>query len=105
MPDKISLRDYVEHHWDNHQREHDSAQVVLDGRLHVLNELRSGVLTRDEYNARHDALVLQLNALQERVTKMEGRGSGISSSWGVIVAVVTILIAIAGVVVVVVVHG
>lgn len=102
---KISLRDFVEHHWDNHQREHDRAQVVLDGRLHVLNELRSGVLTRDEYNARHDALVVQMNALQERVTKAEGRSGGISSSWGVIVAVVTILVAIGGVIVVLVVHG
>ena len=84
----VSLRDYMERHWADHERAHDRGQEQLEARLHALNDLREGAVTRQEYQARHEAVELSLNALRERVTKMEGRGAGLNAGWGYVVGAV-----------------
>lgn len=100
---KISMRSYMEQHWRDHEREHDRGQDTLDVRLHTLNQLRETAVTRQEYQARHEAIETAINLLRERVTKMEGRSTGLNAGWGYIVGAAGIASAIIAIFIVL--HG
>jgi hypothetical protein len=113
---KITIREYFEailaerdirygERFQAQERELITAKAELDARLGLLNELRGNVLTREEYNAKHETLVAELTVLRDRMNRSEGKGSGYNAAWLIAVAIITILVAIAAVIVVVVVHG
>ena len=65
----------------------DAALVSLNSKLALLNELRSGVATKDEVTS----LEKRVEDLKERIDKNEGKGAGIQQFIGWIVAAVVIL--------------
>ncbi len=83
----IPLRDYIEQRWKTHKREHAQERAALldaraniDRRLEGMNELRAQIssergeyLTRTEYEAKHEALIARINALEQARSNVEGR--------------------------------
>lgn len=61
----------------------------LDHRLNLLNELRSGVLTKAEYDKAHDSILFRIVSMEKFQSRLVGIGS-------VIVIVVAILGAMVG---------
>lgn len=77
------------------------AEVAAEKRFDAVNEFRQ-VLTdqqqlfvqRPEYQTAHDALTEKVNDLGARMDRADGRGSGFSASWSILVAAAGIVVAI-----------
>jgi hypothetical protein len=54
------------------------AELSVDSRLELLNELRTGVATVEQLNA----LEKVVDDLAKRIDRSEGRGAGVSAMWG-----------------------
>lgn len=76
--DSVDLRDYFEalwverdrrltERWTAQQEALTKATSQLEARLDLLNELRSNVLTRQEYDAKHDALLTEMSRIRSTV--------------------------------------
>ena len=83
MTETVPLRDYV----DAILRERDKAIATAlesnEKRLAALNELRGDVATKT-----------QMDALKERMDRMEGRAGGLRDGWGWVIGAVGALMAI-----------
>lgn len=62
------------------KEENRKTEVAAEKRFELLNELRGGVATREQL----EALEKSLEDLKTRIDKSEGRNTGLSLSWGVI---------------------
>ena len=76
-----------------------------------LNEMRgmamdqqAAFLRRDEYGARHDALVNQMNSLTERVIAITAAAKGGDRTWNILSVAISLVIGVAAVVVVIAYH-
>jgi type VI protein secretion system component VasK len=69
------------------------AELAADKRFELLNELRSGVATHEQL----EALEKVVDDLKDRINTSQGKGQGFSQSWGIFVAIVTIAVALLGV--------
>jgi hypothetical protein len=65
-----------------------TALTAINERLGTMNELRGALddfarrtISREEYDAAHDALVLRVTELASRLDRSEGRGSGLNAGW------------------------
>jgi len=67
------------------------AEVATENRLTLLNELRSGVATKEQLESAADRLA----DLKERLDKLEGRSTGASQLWAWLVAAVGAAVAVA----------
>jgi hypothetical protein len=74
------------------------AEVAAEKRFDAVNEFRSvlndqqqNLVTRNEYDQSHRSLVEKVDDLSARVDRNEGRGSGFSTAWGVLVAGVGVI--------------
>lgn len=68
----------------------DKALTAINERLHLLNELRDDVATRAEVGALEKE---QVN-LASRMDRSEGRGTGVSASWGYLVGALGVALSI-----------
>lgn len=68
------------------------AEVATENRLTLLNELRSGVATKEQM----DALAERVSDIKERLDRLEGRTTGLSDSAKVLISVVGLVIAMFG---------
>ena len=50
------------------------ARSSLEKRLDLLNELRGNVITREEYQAKHDAIEAEVQTLRDRINSSAGGG-------------------------------
>jgi hypothetical protein len=71
---KVTLRDYFEAVLHERDKAIAVALESNEKRLDALNELRGDVATKT-----------QLDALKERIDRMEGRSSGMKDGWGWII--------------------
>jgi hypothetical protein len=80
-PERIDVRSYLEalwverdkrldERWRAQQTALEKATTALERRLDLLNELREGVLSRDEYDGKHEALLGQMARLREDVDRI-----------------------------------
>src|ERR1700679_4024465 len=87
MGDSVSLREYFEailHEREGRYQERfnsqanaiNKAEEALGARLNLLNELRSGVATKEQL----DAVGEKTSDLAERLNRMEGRSAGNSAN-------------------------
>jgi hypothetical protein len=58
-----------------------------DKRFELLNELRTGVATREQA----DALEKRINEMAARLDRIEGRSTGLSAGWGYLLGVVALI--------------
>ena len=68
----------------------DKALTAINERLHLLNELRDDVATRAEVGA----LEKEQANLASRMDRSEGRGTGVSASWGYLVGALGVALSI-----------
>lgn len=66
------------------------AEVATENRLTLLNELRSGVATKEQM----EAMAERLADLKERLDRLEGRSGGASALWGYIVGAAGVVAAV-----------
>jgi hypothetical protein len=73
------------------------AEIATENRLTLLNELRAGVATREQL----DAIALRVEDLKARVDRFEGKSSGASLSWammlgagGLILTLISVVVAV-----------
>jgi hypothetical protein len=71
----------------------DKALTAINERLHLLNELRDDVATTAEVGA----LEKEQANLASRMDRSEGRGTGLNTGWGYLVAAVALLATIVSV--------
>ena len=69
----------------------DKAEKSIGERLTLLNELRGGVPTKEQF----DSLVERFGDLKERQDKYEGAGAGKSALWGYAIGVAGLIVAVA----------
>ena len=81
------------------QRATTTALAANDKKLDSMNEVReqlarqaATMMTRAESIARHDAAAEKIDDLGTRLDKMDGRGAGLSAGWGILVAVVGLVV-------------
>jgi hypothetical protein len=98
----VSWRDYVDTRFSalekatslaltEREKAIDKAEKGIGERLVLLNELRGGVPTKEQF----EALSARFADLKERLDRYEGAGSGMSALWGYIAAAVATGVAIA----------
>lgn len=78
---------------ERYESQFDNLKIALDSmnrRLDLLNELRSGVATRDQL----DALEKEMNTITSRLERAEGRSSGVGMMWGALGIVAGLVIAV-----------
>ena len=70
------------------------AESAAERRFELLNEFRgqladqaTGMMPRAESMSRHEAAAEKIADLAAKIDKAEGRGTGFSTSWGIVVAV------------------
>jgi hypothetical protein len=63
------------------------AEVATENRLTLLNELRAGVATREQI----DGLTERQSDLKERLDRIEGKNSGIGSSWSILIGAISVI--------------
>jgi phosphopantetheinyl transferase (holo-ACP synthase) len=68
------------------------AEVATENRLTLLNELRSGVATKEQM----DAMAERLSDIKERQDRLEGRSAGLSDGMKVLISIVGLVIALVG---------
>lgn len=69
--------------------------VADDQRFALLNELRQGVATKEQF----EALALRLSDIKERLDRSEGHSEGLSAGWGLLIGAVGLAGAVIGIVV------
>lgn len=65
-------------------------EIAAEKRFDLLNELRSGVATKEQL----ESLEKLVEDVKDRLTRSEGKGAGSSASWGILVTVISISIAV-----------
>ncbi len=96
--EEISLKEYFEKILDEKEKHQETldrgrdkallaALAALNERLGLLNELRSGVATKDEIRA----LDKTLGELKTRLDKTEGSGAGIQKFIGWVIAAIAVV--------------
>lgn len=77
------------------------AEAATDKRFESVNEFRAQLndqarlfLPRSEYDANHKALEQRVAEVNDRLNRSEGKGAGYQSSWGIIIALVTVVISV-----------
>lgn len=117
MPEPVSLRDYLESRINDLDRltearfvthrtlldsQAEKVKLALEAadkaitkqeattneRLHLLNELRSGVATKEQL----EALIQRMDDMKERIDKAEGKGLGLNAAVGYALAAITIIV-------------
>lgn len=89
--DSVSLKEYIDKRFDNSDRAVQAAlaaqekailkaEVAAEERFKLLNELRGGVATKAEL----EALIKVVDELKDRINRGEGKGSGFSDSWKIL---------------------
>ena len=79
----VTLREYIEAILREHEKRYDErmgaakeavelATTQLEARLDLLNELRSDVLTREEYDGKHQTLLNEIMRNREAFDRMRG---------------------------------
>lgn len=68
------------------KEENRKTEIAAEKRFELLNELRSGVATKDQY----ESLDKSLNELKARIDKTEGSGAGIQKFIGWIIAAIAV---------------
>ena len=86
--DSISVVKYVERILCERERALQLTASALDKRLDLLNELRSGVLTRVEYEKAHEGLIYRIGQMEKFQSRMIGVGIVMVFVVGVLGAVV-----------------
>ena len=78
------------------------AETAADKRFESVNEFRQTLsdqtntfVPRPEYTAQHKALEDKVDAVTDRMNLLHGRSSGYSQSWAIFVALITIAILLA----------
>lgn len=66
-------------------------------RLQEIMRRLDGFISRDAVLAEYDRITTQIQALTERVTRGEGKGSGFSQSWGYLAGFVGLIAAVIGI--------
>lgn len=66
------------------EKANDKSEISAEKRFELLNELRQGVATKQQF----EALEKQVFILSKRVDTREGRGAGLNASWVYILAAV-----------------
>ena len=94
--DTVTLREYIDRIFKERDRALRTALDSLNRRLKAMNEFRQTLsdqtgtfVTKTEFNA-----------LKERMDKQEGRSSGFSAGWGYLIAAITVLTGVAGIVII-----
>lgn len=67
------------------------AETAADKRFELLNELREGVATKEQVEATEKLI----DGLTSRLDKIDGKSTGVSASWGYLVAGISLLILVA----------
>jgi len=67
---------------------------AAEKRFDLLNELRSGVATREQL----EALEKIVNELNGRITRSEGKGSGLAQGWVLLLGLVSLIGGILGII-------
>ena len=81
--DDVPLRQYIEAILREHEKRYDErmnaakeavelATTQLEARLDLLNELRSDVLTREEYDGKHQTLTNEIARNREGLERLRG---------------------------------
>jgi len=84
------------------QRQHDDLVASLNERqrvteerfaqantlLELLNERAGKLLSRDEYDAKHETLVERIDAMERRLDELHGKAQGVRLSFSTLVTVV-----------------
>lgn len=97
MANEVSLREYVDQRFDAadkavaaalaaQEKAILKAEASAEERFKLLNELRTGVATRDYVEAIEKVNI----AVSERVTKLEGQKQGSGDTWKVIVTIISV---------------
>ena len=77
----------------------EAAAEVLEHRLIGLNELRGDVITKGEYNSKHERILVEIAQLKDTIAVQRGREQGKASVWAVVgayaVAVVSLIAVVA----------
>ena len=94
--DTVSLREYIDRIFRERDRALKTALSSLNRRLKSMNEFRQTLSDQ----AGTFVTKTEFNALKERMDKQEGRSSGFSAGWGYLIAAITVLIGVAGIVIV-----
>ena len=68
------------------KEENRKTETAAEKRFELLNELRGGVATKEQVAA----IQKEVNGLKERLDLLQGKSSGFTQSWGILVAVVTV---------------
>jgi len=84
------------------EKETTLASKVVDARLEKMNEIREQLsvqrdtfVTKETYETHYQLFVNRMDDIKQRFTKQEGRGVGVALSWGILVAVLTLIAAFA----------
>lgn len=74
------------------------AEIATEKRFDGVNEFRNTLsdqqtrlLNRTEYESNHSALIDKINAVTDRLNRMDGQEQGFSSSWGYIVGLIGVV--------------
>lgn len=86
---KVSLKEYVEALLNEREKALINTANNLEIRLAHLNELRSNVLTRGEYNQAHDSLSARVARIENWQAKLIGIGIALAFLSGILGAVIT----------------
>lgn len=85
----------LDERWKAQQEAVDRAQEELSKRLDLLNELRENILTRDEYDAKHQVLTVALQRNSEQLTALSGQRQGFLEFRTGLIATLVVLVGIA----------
>jgi hypothetical protein len=69
------------------------AELSMDKRIELLNELRVGVATKEEI----EALEKIVNELSKRLNTLQGRATGIGAGWGYLMTAIGAVAALVGI--------
>jgi len=83
----VTLKEHFEKLLEERDKALNAALIASDKRLDLLNELRTGVATKEELNS----LSIQIQDLKARIDKSEGGGAGIQKFIGWIIAAIAII--------------
>lgn len=71
----VTLREFVEAKFEAIDKALMTATGVLEARLEHLNELRGNVITKTEYEAKHEALRTEIESLKLSRAELAGKAS------------------------------
>ncbi len=69
------------------KEENRKTELAAEKRFELLNELRSGVATKEQL----EALEKIVNEQKDRITRSEGKGQGLSTGWGILIGAVGLI--------------